>query len=182
MKKIILITIIFIIPFIINSNPRCNFDFSKMQRVHPQDIKEKNATIYLHWQLQRTKLLNQEELSSNFGTELGKSFKLNKKNIALTALSKYKNVFIQSMQNIEQTKTIEEFVPLYKMLYSYYCITIGFIERMEAAVSNSSNMENAKDKILKLIKLNSSQDQNEMQNIGNELKRLDIKYGISTWK
>lgn len=180
--KTILIIVLSTIFSNINANPKCNFDFAKMKRVHPKDEKEMNATIYLHWQIQRTKLLNQEEISSEFGRELANSFKQNKKSIALSALSKYKNVFSKSMQSIEQTKTIEEFVPLYKMIYSYYCISIGLIERMEATVNNSSSMENAKAKILKLIKLNSNQDQNEMQKIGNELKRLDRKYGISSWK
>lgn len=155
---------------------------TKNKRAEVKTKSEKLATLYLHWQLQRTHLLVLEDTSVVFGKNLQQAFNQNNKVAATNAINNYYQLIKDPKESLEQLNTLNELIPLVKMVYSYYCGSLTFLDKLKLKIETADDINSIRKEIGKMFLDESPKDRIKMQKIGIELKRLDKVYGFSKMK
>lgn len=153
-------------PTIISDNERAAINTSA----------ERSATMYLHWQVQRETLLQQERKAYMMGTLLSKALTNNDKDSMIKIFVEYNNDLKSSKAAIVELKTLDELIPLNTLIYSYYCYSTKLFDSAISILSKSDSLAFVRVRLGKIFTESSEVDAVKMGEIGGELKRLNTKY------
>ena len=162
------------------SQDNCNTDvITKSKRMHAKSAKHKKDMMRSDYNVCKTELKELTEKFSACGTDLAKYVNAGDRASAIQTIKVHKGEMEKTKMRLSASGTLEEFIPLYKKLFLYYCHGTGILDQLMLILNKYDPVKKSVREISELFSSINAEDKKRIDAVNDEFTRLDKLYGLS---